>query len=238
MESQTPPQSPTPPADAGKKPMSTGAKVGMGCGVLAMVGVIVVVLLVSWCNKTVGGYMRDFADNPERATAELMINMSPELELVGSNDAEATITFRDKASGKETTMSWSDVAEGRFSISDSEGNELTFGAANMEAVPDWVPRLPDATQVASSYHSVDGGKMTGAYMATSSMQTAELEALFAEKAGELGMEVVFNTQHSDGSQEMRMIGYKQGDRGFSVTIVREGSAEANVQIMYEDATGN
>lgn len=135
-------------------------------------------------------------------------------------------------------MSWTDIAEGRLTISDSEGNQMTFGAADMESVPAWVPRLPQSTQLASSYHTVENGKVTGAYMASTPMATADLVSFFAEQAQALGMESTLDTQHSAGTQEMRMIGYKQGDRGYSVNIVREGTGDANVQVMYEDVAGN
>lgn len=218
--------------------MPTIAKVGIGCGILTIIGVIAMVVLIGWCNRTVGSYMKDFADNPERATAELIINMNPEIELVESNDDAGTITFRDKASGKETTMSWSDIAEGRLSISDSEGNEMTFGNIDMEMVPAWVPRLPETTQLASSYHSVEDGKITGAYMAGTTMSTAEIETFLAAQAQALEMDSVLDSRHASGDQEMRMIGYKASSRGFSVTIIREGEGDAQVQFLYEEEAGN
>jgi len=238
MDTPTPPQQTTPPVDAGKKPMPAIAKVGIGCGILTIIGVIVMVVLIGWCNRTVGTYIKDFADNPERAAAEFVINVNPELELVESSDEAGTITFRDKASGKETTMSWSDIAEGRMSITDSEGTEITFGAANMDAVPAWVPRLPETTQLASSYHSVEGGKMTGAYMAGTTMSTADIETFLAAQAQAMEMESVLDSRHASGDQEMRMIGYKGGSRGFSATIIREGAGDAQVQFLYEEESGN
>jgi len=229
---QTPP-SPTPdPVANDKKTMSTGAKVGIGCSVLFVIGVIVMILLVSWCNKTVGTYMKDFKDNPERASAEFMINMNPELDLLETNDEDGTITFRDKE-GKITTMSWGDLAEGKLTISDSEGNEMTFGGGDMASVPEWVPRLPETTQVAASHHAVDNGKISGSYMAGTTMTTETIETFLAEQAEALGMEVALDSRHAAGEQEMRMIGYKGGGRGFSATIIRETAGEAQVQFIYE-----
>lgn len=213
--------------------MSTGAKVGIGCSILFVIGIVAVVLLVSWCNKTVGSYIKDFSDNPERATAELVVRMNPELDLIETNDEDGTITFSDK-SGKVTTMTWSDLAEGKLTISDSEGNEMTFGASDMGSVPEWMPRLPETTQVVASHHIVEDGKISGSYMAGTAMTTPAIEAFLAEKAEALGMEVALDSRHATDGQEMRMIGYKGGGRGFTATIMREGSEDAQVQFLYEE----
>lgn len=209
------------------------AKVGIGCGVLFVIGVIAIVLLVGMCKNTVDGYLQDYSENPERATAELIVKMNPELDLVETNDEEGTITFRDK-SGKETTVTWADLAEGKLTVSDSEGGELTFGGADMESVPAWVPRLPETTQVMASHHAVEDGKISGSYMAGTAMTTAAIEAFLAEKAGELGMEAELDSRNTTGSQVFQMIGYKGGGRGFSATIIREGTGDAQVQFIYEE----
>lgn len=209
------------------------AKVGIGCGVLAIIGVVVLVLLVGWCQKKVGEITKDFSDNPERTAAEMVVKLNPDLELVNTDDEAETITFRDKT-GKETTIAWSELKDGKLTISDSEGTRMTLGGSDMSTVPEWVPRLPETTRVVSSHQSVERGKTQGSYMVSSPMDTAAIERFLAEQASALAMEVATDNRHSANNQEMRMIAYKGEGRGFSATIIREAGGEAQVQFIYEE----
>jgi len=238
MDTETPPQDHTPSVDAGQKPMPAIAKVGIGCGILTIVGVIVIALLVGLCTRKAGELIKDFSENPERAAAEMLVKMNPELDLVNTDEEQGTITFRDKSSNKETTVSWSELSDGKLTISDSEGNQTTFGAGGMESVPAWVPRLPATTQVASSFQTVDNGKIAGSYLAGTTMSTAAIEAFLAERAEAMEMESVLDSRQASGAQEMRMIGYKGSDRGFSATIIRDGNGDAQVNFIYEEKSSD
>ena len=212
------------------------AKVGIGCGILLVIGVIVVALLIGWCQRSVGDLMRDFSENPERATAEMIVRLNPEIDLVETDDDAGTITFRDK-SGKETTVTWADLAEGRLTVTDSEGNELNLGLTDMEAVPSWVPRLPDTTREAGSHHRVEQGKITGSYIATTNMETVGIRLFLDTEAQNLGMEASTDTvDYAAGQQEMSVFGYRGDDgRSFSATVVRQGEgSEAQVTFIYEE----
>lgn len=54
----------------------------------------------------------DFNENPEKAAAEMIVNLNPELEKVSSDDEAGTITFRNKDGG-EVTLTYKDIQEGR-----------------------------------------------------------------------------------------------------------------------------
>jgi hypothetical protein len=217
----------------GKKPVSTMAKVGIGCGIAAIIGVVIVVLLIGWCTQKFGQVAKDFSENPERAAAELVVKMNPDLELVKTDDEAQTITYRDK-SGKETTIKWSDLKEGKLTMSDSEGGELTIGGNDMSSVPEWLPRLPETTQVLTTHRSVENGKATGSYSVSTSMQTAAIETFIAEKAGALAMERTTDNRMGDATQELRILGYQGGGRTFTVSIVRGADGVAQVQFLYEE----
>ena len=216
--------------------MPTAAKVGIGCGILLVIGVIAIALLIGWCQRSVGDFMRDFSENPERATAEMIVRLNPEIDLVSTDDEAGTITFRDQ-DGKETTVTWDDIAEGRLTITDSEGNEMNLGLTDMSAVPEWVPRLPNTTREAGSHHRVEQGKVTGSYIAITNMETVGIRLFLDTEAQDLGMEAATDTvDYSAGEQEMSVFGYRGIDgRSFSATVVRQGEdAEAQVTFIYEE----
>ena len=235
MDNTPPPQTPAPPPAPEKKPVPTIAKVGIGCGILLVVGVIATVLLIGWCQRTVGDYVRDFTENPERVTAETIVRLNPELDLVETDDEAGTITFRDK-SGKESTVTWADLAEGRLTITDSEGNEMNLGLTDMDSVPEWVPRLPDTTREAGSHHRVEQGRITGSYIAFTGMETVGIRLFLDTEAQSLGMEAATDTvDYTAGDQQMSVFGYRGVDgRSFSATVVRQADGEAQVTFIYEE----
>src|SRR5690606_13549317 len=99
---EMPPTPPEPPAIQEKKGIPPLGWVGIGCGTLVVIAVLVISLLIGWCKKTVGDFS-DFQKNPEKAAAELMVRMNPDVEKVSENDATGEMTIRTK-DGKEVTL--------------------------------------------------------------------------------------------------------------------------------------
>lgn len=112
----------SPSASTPKKGLSTGAKIGIGCGglvVLIIIGFIIVGVMF-------GGKVKQFAEdaqkNPTRATATMMVTASAgTMEMVAEDDANKRYTVKEKKSGTLTTIYWSskknapEVVPGDFS---------------------------------------------------------------------------------------------------------------------------
>lgn len=119
MENTTPSQV---PPTAPKKGLGTGAKIGIGCGVIVLLGIIGFVI----ATVMLGGKLKDFAEeaqkNPTRAAATMMVNVSAgTMEMVAEDDANKRYTVKETKTGKLTTIYWSEktntpeVIEGDFS---------------------------------------------------------------------------------------------------------------------------
>lgn len=102
----------TPAALPVKKGLPPLAWVGIGCGGLLLIGIIVVIglgLLGANKMKEMGV---DFQKNPERAAAEMVVSMRPDLEKISTNEEAGTITVRNK-DGKEMTLTYKEISEGK-----------------------------------------------------------------------------------------------------------------------------
>lgn len=121
MENSNPMPSSAPvPPIAPKKGLSTGAKIGIGCGVIVLLGIIAFIISAVF----LGGKLKDFADemqkNPTRATANVMVKTTA-FEMVAEDDANKRYTLKEKSSGKLTTVYWDEkigkpmTVEGDFS---------------------------------------------------------------------------------------------------------------------------
>jgi len=75
------------------------AWVGIGCGTILVILVIVVSLAVRACVDKV----EEFRKNPEKAGAEMFVRMNPDLELVSQDENAGTMTVRVKKSGETVT---------------------------------------------------------------------------------------------------------------------------------------
>lgn len=172
-----PPQpAPHPPVAGGKKGVPVLAWVGIGCGGILLVAITVVILAVGWFKNKV----REFTENPEKTAAEFFVNMHPELEKVSSDDGKGEMTIRD-TSGKETTVSYKDLAEGRLSVQDSEGNEMIFGGADLSQIPDWVPMPEDFAGGSSAFHTETNQEVAGLFHGRSKQSPEAIEEFFPQR---------------------------------------------------------
>ncbi len=110
------------PPSLEKKGLGVVAWLGIGCGGIIVLGIIIVVALTA----LYGGKIRQFADdvqtNPTRTMATTMVNVSSgKLEMVAEDDANKRYTIREKESGRMTTIYWveaqqkAEVVNGDFS---------------------------------------------------------------------------------------------------------------------------
>lgn len=121
------PVNPPPP----KKKMGVLGWVIIGClGFLVVAGAVFVG--GAWfVGKKVKGVVEDFEQDPVRATAELAVQMNPELELVSVDEGAKTMTIREKATGNEVTVDWSQISQGQFRF-EADGEEVTIDASPTE----------------------------------------------------------------------------------------------------------
>lgn len=123
MENTTPASNPPQvPPTAPKKGLGTGAMIGIGCGAIVLLAIIVFVIGA----VMFGGKVKDFAEeaqkNPTRANATMMVKLSAgTMEMVAEDDANKRYTVKETKTGKLTTIYWSEknnspkVIEGDFS---------------------------------------------------------------------------------------------------------------------------
>lgn len=165
--------------NGGKKGMHPMAWVGIGCGTVMLIGVIAMVLLVGWCRVKVDEVAKDYEENPERTTAEMVVKLNPEIEKVSSDDAAGTITIREKKTGKEMTLNYADIQEGKFSVTTDEGTATverdgtglttttpdgqttTYASGGIEKMPKMFEVPKSVTGWVSMMHAERDGQVTG-----------------------------------------------------------------------------
>lgn len=206
--------------------------VGLGCGTLLIIAVIVVSLLVGWCKRTVGD-ISDFKTNPEKAAAEMMVRLNPDVEKISQDDAKGEMTIRTK-DGQTVTMSYKHISEGRLMLKDDKGNIAEFGGADLTNVPAWVPRPPAIKSVSSSVRGSEDSKSGGQYAATSSESITDLAEHFKSEAGKLDFTSSRNTSVNADGVETKSFTYEGNGRKLEIILTGKPGEDVLVNVGYEE----
>ena len=215
------PQAPAPPTaqPPAKKKVSPWIWVLGGCLFL----VVVVLLLMGGCTWFLADKAKDiaadFEANPAKAAAEIAVKFNPDLELVSTDEESGTMTVLEKSTGKEVTLNFEEIADGRFSFETEEGESTisfdpegeagltiespdgttTFGAGGV--LPSWIPLYPGASEPQGAYSSTAGDQRSGAVSFRSTDPVARVLEFYERTLKAAGLEVsktTFTTQGSDG----------------------------------------
>ena len=242
---------PTPP----KKGLSGLAIAGIGCGGLVVVALVGISLLMArGCSKLkeVAG---DFQKNPTKAAATLLVKANPDLELVSTNDAKGEMTIKDKKTGEVTTMSFDQLSQGKFKVTDAKGNETTVdasaagkgrvvikgpdgqtvigGTAAENALPAWVPSYPGTTAKEGGMRIEKDGAVSGMAMAESTDAVSKVKDFFDAKLKAAGFKVESSVAKINGSENAMVNGTKDDSRQKVGAIINSDQGKTSIILTYE-----
>jgi hypothetical protein len=233
-----PPQAP-PPA---KKGMSPLAWVAIGCGAIAILGVLVVGGLVMAGGMFAKKQLDKFEKNPAMAAAELMVRANPDFELVESDQEAGTLTVRNKKTGEVMTINAEDAKEGKWSVTTKEGtssvdfsggeeggsinvtNEkgetATFSAGGGAPtdLPSWVPAYPGGTSQGMFQTNTDQERGASFTVQTSDATDKVLE-FYESKLEAAGLTVQKSSFETNGQVAGGTVTGTSGDEKRTVNVI-------------------
>lgn len=160
-----------------KKGLGPVAWVLIGCGSLAAIGAVAVLLVGMFVANKVKGVAAEFEANPAMAAAELIVRLNPDLELVQKDPELNTLTVRNTKTGEVLTVDVDEIREGRISFESAQGTTsievdpagggatvtTPEGSATLggdDTLPPWVPRYPGAEYQQVQRSSIPQGLIT------------------------------------------------------------------------------
>jgi hypothetical protein len=205
----TPPPPPYNPAPPAKKGMGPLGWVAIGCGIIVVLGAIVVGGL-GWLAKR---QVDKFADNPGMAAAEMIVKMNPELELVKSDRDAGTLTVRNKKTNEVVTVDLEDAKSGNISFSSDEGGKVEVGEGGMKVTdekgqvstigigggqpPSWLSTYPGGTSQ-STFDTNTAEGHSGAFTVSTSDSIEQVADYYESELEAAGLKVIKNTMQTDG----------------------------------------
>ena len=194
-------------------------------------------------NETV----REFRENPERAAAEMMVRLTPELEMVSADDAAGTMTIRTKSSGEEVTLSYQDIAAGKFTVTTGggtmtvdgsegvvrttgpEGETTIGGGGGLEKMPAWFEVPEGVTGWRALMTSERGDQVTALVSGEAERPMTELEAALKESLEAAGFQESGSSTAGTGTT-MSFVHQAEG-RSVTASLFEKGGKRV-VQLTY------
>ena len=252
VQSPPPPGAPPPP----KKGMGPLAWIGIGCGVIILIGIIVM---------GAGAYLfktkvvDPLKNNPSLAAAKLVVQASPDLELVNEDAKTQTLTVHNKKTDETVVVSLDDNKNGRFKFSsngkgassvdfsqqgisvktqDEKGKESTFvaGAGAPKDLPAWLPTYPGAA-VQGGFSPKSAEATVQTFGLTTSDSPEKVLAFYQDQLKNNGLTVLQPTTTAVGGQTT--IGTLTADspdkkRHVQIVVQALGGGKTQASINYEE----
>jgi len=217
--------------------------VGIGCGVLALLGVTAAIVGIGWGVKRVSGIVSEIQANPEKFAAEMVVRADPDLELVTSNEATREITVRVRSTGELKTVTYKEAAEGKLTAppapapAPAVSTPEAGGSASWHGAPDWFPTMPGLTPGDASLEvrSSGGGRETIHLTATGSAPIDEIVAFFSDELDKRGFTIARQAQSAGPLVNERIEASDDaGGRQVTINVTRpQPDAPSGVVITIE-----
>lgn len=245
-----PPQAP-PPAKKGLSPL---AWVAIGCGGIAIIGILVVGGLVMAGGMFAKKQLDKLEKNPAMTAAEWAVRANPDLELVESDPEAGTLTIRDKKTGEVTTISAEDAKEGKFTVTTKEGtssvdfsggedggsltvtNEkgetstFSAGANAPTGFPSWVPAYPGG--VPQGMFQVNSPQERGAsFTVQTSDAVAKVLEFYKGKLEGAGLAVQSSSYEANGKVAGGTVTGTSSDQKRTVNVIVTGQEGQGTQAV-------
>jgi hypothetical protein len=250
-----PPQAP-PPAKKGLSPL---AWIAIGCGGIAILGILVVGGLVMAGGLFAKKQLDKFEKNPAVAAAELIVRANPELELVESDPEAGTLTIRNTKTGEVVTMNAEDIQEGKLTVTTKDGtssvdfsggedggsltvtNEKgetsTLSAGAPTGFPSWVPTYPSGAP--QGMFQVNSPQERGAMFTVQTSDPADKVLEFYKgKLEETGLSVQSSSYETNGKLAGGTVTgtSSDGKRTVNVVVTSQEGQGAQAAVTYSEKT--
>jgi hypothetical protein len=215
--------------------------VGIGCGLLALIAIVAVVIGVGWGVRKVGGVVSELQANPEKFAAEMIVKSNPDLEVVTSDETKGEITFRTKKTGETTTVSYAEAAKGNLTIKKSgpDGEETVTidagqGRVRVEA-PAWFPVMEGLVTAGPGIRSTTGTQESLHLTATSAAASEAIVAFYTDELDKLGFTISRQSQSAGALAHERIEAADEtGGRRVMIDVSRSApDAPAGIVVTLE-----
>jgi hypothetical protein len=240
-----------------KKGLGVWAWVAIGCGVVILIGGIIVVAGTVFVAKKAKSYAEEMEKNPGLTAARTIVKFNPELEEVSNDPEEGTITVRNTKTGEVVTVDFDQLKEGKLSFSsgdkkvaidatgegvnitsNEDGKEavsLSTGNRVTEEIPSWVPVFDDAQPADRSLLRHSDG-LTGGFKLAVTAAPADVIEFYRAQLKDAGFSVSVNTYSGDDGNGGVVNGKLESPNRTVVAIIGADDNGSTVAVSYTESS--
>lgn len=206
------------------------------------------------CSKT---KTDDAGGDAMRKATLLALKANPDVEILKTDDAKGEVTYRVKKSGEQVTMSFNDLAQGKFNmkVKNAKGEETTVDAGSMgaggvtikgpegkvtfnadtagSAPPAWVTPYPGATPAPGSVRLEKNDTLSGSFVSETKDSVVKVKEFFDAKLKEQGYKTEAFVLNADGKDSATVSGTKDDGKWKITVAATTGDGKTTVMLVYE-----
>lgn len=220
------------PGPAPKKGLPPLAWVGIGCG-----GLILVVLVIAGIvGLTVGkSVMKKFKEHPALPMAEEVLAASPGITRLAEDREGGSITLSSDSTGEQVKTHYDEIIHGKVTLPDASGTPVPLFQGDLTKVPAWVPRYPKATGTISLAHQDLSTRVHGIFVEETTDSVSDVETFSDAEAAKLFSfsSTSRSTSTINGLRKLRL-SYASGKRKFEILAHGKSGSPTTVMTVYTE----
>jgi hypothetical protein len=243
-----------PPPPPPKKGMGPLAWIGIGCGAIVVIGLIVLAIGAFWLKNKAS----QFKNNPARAAMEIAAMANPDLEVVSSDDKAQTVTIHNKKTNETMTLNAEDVKNGHFKVTtdkgsatfdansngltikgtDEKGKETNFhaGTGAPQNLPSWLPTYPGG-QVQGGLDTTSAEGRTAVFTVTTTDSFDKVMQFYEDQMKAGGFKVEKTTATGgDGKTGGSVSGTSADEKRTLQVLVGTGTGSTTATVTFNEKT--
>lgn len=234
--------------------MSGLAIVGFGCLGLIVIAFLGGGILVAKFMPKLKEMAGDFEKDPAKTTTLMALKMNPDVEILKTDDAKREVTFKTKADGKTTTISFDEFEKGKITIKNDKGEEYSMdaskaqtdgvvlkspegktvmgGTAAATAPPAEVPQYPGLTMDDGGFRSERAEAISGLAVGHVNDSVTKIKEHYEAALKSAGLEVQTILQED---QKTATVSGTQGNGKTSINVIiaADDSTPGKVQVTTQ-----
>jgi len=231
------------------------AKVAIGCGILAVLGALVIGAAVSF---GVHMFKKKVGDNPTLAVAEAIVRANPDMEVVDSDSKAGTLTIKDTKTGEVVTMNAKDIEEGKITFTNKEGTttfdasqngegggtvkmtnekgeEATFSAGQgaPQNIPSWVPTYSGG-EVQSAYDANTAEGRSAMFTVTTGDSVDQVAEFYESQLKGNGLNVQKNSMEANAEKTIILAGTSADDKRTATVTISKSDGKTQALVNFNE----